>query len=232
MIWTLTSGLTAFALTDGVDRTCRTLEELRSTLRQTTQVVTPSRAAWPVAFPDRASRALSFTLPVMFPPCATYELAFEQALQVPLECPRGGVLTGLLGGTLVTYSQAWMDSIEVTTLGVTNHFSFNLSAVNPSVSIPSPLALMDPRYVANFSTITGLVGGTAADLDSLVTADVLPGFQMDLFVAIGALNQLATFRLFEGTDATNTDPDAGPVIVRPLDYDGTTNAKVWMRLDA
>ncbi|MFZ2279312.1 MAG: hypothetical protein WAW39_16080 [Prosthecobacter sp.] len=232
MIWKLTDGDNIFMICDGVGRTYQMLSRLTVDLSQATQVETPSRAQWPVAFPGRASRELHFTLPVTFPPCASFEEAFAQALDVPVQCPRGGVLTGILGTTQRSYSQAWVNTTHVDTIGVTNLFRFDVTAVNPTTATLSPLALMNINEVANLHAITGLVGGTATDLDSLITSDVLPGFQTDVFVAIGALNQLATFRLYEGTDATNTDPDAGPVIVRPVDYATTTNEKVWKRLDA
>jgi hypothetical protein len=169
---------------------------------------------------------------VMYPPCASYKEAFAQALDVPLQCPSGGVLTGLLDDTLITYSQAWVSSITSTTMGVSNHFVFNFSAVHPTATTPSPLALMDARFVANLSALTRLTGGTVTDLNAQITVDVATGFQADIFVAVNALNQLATVRLCTGTDATNTDPDAGPVIVRPLDFNATTNPKVWRRMDA
>ena len=232
MIWKLIDGETIFMIADGVGRTYQNLSTLSFDMRQTTQVAPPFRAEWPVAFPSRASRELSFNLPVIFPPCASLEEAFEQALDIPVQCPRGGELVGLLGAKQRSYSQAWVSATHVEMIGLTNLFNFAISAVNPTTATLSPLALMDSRYVANLHAITGLTGGGATKLDGLVTVDVAAGFQVDVFVSIGALNQLATFRLYAGTDATNTDPDAGAVIVRPVDYATTTNEKVWKRLDA
>lgn len=232
MIWKLIDGEDIFMIADGVSRAYQCLGRLSMDLRQTTQVATPSRAQWPVAFPGRASRTLSFDLPVTYPPCATLEEAFAQALDVPVQCPRGGELIGLLGTTQRSYAQAWVEAAHVDTIGLTNVFNFSITAVNPTTATLSPLALLDMRYIANLHAITGLTGGGATNLDGLVTLDVLPGFQTQVFVAIGGLDQLATFRLFEGTDATNTNPDSGPVIVRPVDYHESTNAKVWKRLDA
>jgi len=232
MIWKLTEGETIFYLADGAGRNYQQLSALSFDLRQSTQEVQPLRAEWPVAFPSRASRALSFNLPVIFPPCASLEEAFEQALDIPVQCPRGGVLTGILGASQRTYSQAWVNTTHVETMGVTNLFNFSITAVNPSTATLSTLAQYDMRNIANLYAITGLTGGGTTKLDGYVTTDVLPGFQLQIFAAIGSLNQLATFRLYAGTDATNTDPDAGPVIVRPADFHASTNAKVWKRLDA
>lgn len=219
-------------LADGVGRNYQCLSRLAVDLRQTTQVAIPSRAQWPVAYPGRASRTLSFDLPVTYPPCATLEEAFAQALDVPVQCPRGGELIGLLGATQRTYAQAWVEAAHVDTIGLTNVFNFSITAVNPTTVTLSPLAQMDSRYVGNLHTITGLTGGNATDLNSYPTTDVPLGFQVQVFVPINGLDQLATFRLIAGPDPTNTDPDVGPVVVRPADYNGSTNAKVWMRLDA
>lgn len=85
-----------------------------------------------------------------------------------------------------------------------------------SGSVMAPLFYFRPD-------ITALTGGTATDFDSVVTAT---GMATDttFFLIIGGVQQY--WRLIAGTDAT--DIDAG--FVRPLDYHGTTNARVWQRL--
>ncbi|MCF7785557.1 MAG: hypothetical protein K9N47_05510 [Prosthecobacter sp.] len=224
--------LADFVIANGYDRTLSILSEGHLDLTQQTQVVTLSRDDAPTAFPEHAVRSLPLHYSVCFPPCDSLEDAMMQSRTVPVTCPQGGVLVEEHAGVRVTYAQAWVTAIRVQRMGVTNRFEFSLMATRPDIATPSPLALMNINEVANLYAITGLTGGGATKLDGLVTADVLPGFQMDVFVSIGALNQLATFRLYEGTDATNTDPDSGPVIVRPADYATTTNEKVWKRLDA
>lgn len=224
--------LADFVIANGYDRTLSILSEGQMDLTQQTQVVTLSRDTAPTAFPEHAVRSIPLYYSVCYPPCDSLEDAMMQSRTVPVTCPLGGVLVEEHAGVRVTYEQAWVTSIRVERMGVTNRFQFSLIGTRPDITTPSTLALMDPRSVANLHTVTGLVGGTETDLDFYTTTDVLPGFQTDIFVPIGGLDQLATFRLFEGTDATNTDPDAGPVIVRPVDYAGGTNEKVWKRLDA
>lgn len=94
----------------------------------------------------------------------------------------------------------------------------------------SPLAQFDPQYVASLPDYTSLTGGTATDLDSLVTVDVDVGLTVFVSVSVGGSIRGVHFRLVAGTDAENTDPDAGPLVVRPDDYNGATNAKVWVEI--
>jgi len=228
MIWTLTNGETIFEISNGSDRTLRVADRSRLALQQETQVVTRARAEWPAAFPERASSALSFSIPVTFPPCASLEAALLEAHMIPQQCPRGGVLTCQYGETLITYSQAWRTGITAEPRGVTNLFNFAFQAVNPAFAELSPLAQMDSRYIANLSAITGLTGGGATKLDGLVTADVSVGFCAFLpALVIGSVATPKMMHLVAGTDTENADPAAGVIIIRPDDYDGSTNAKVW-----
>jgi hypothetical protein len=132
VIWTLTNGATVFEISNEVSRLLRVARDHQPVLQQQTQEVSRARAAWPIAFPSRASRALELSIPVTFPPCDSLEEAFAQSLMIPVECPAGGVLTGYQAGALVTYSQAWVRSIEVTPIGLTNIFTYNFKAVDPS----------------------------------------------------------------------------------------------------
>lgn len=70
-----------------------------------------------------------------------------------------------------------------------------------------------------YGTITGLTGGTATDLDSLPTVG-----RVNVLVILNR-TELEFWVLTAGTAATN----AANGIVRPIDYDGTTNQKNWIR---
>ena len=227
MIWTLTSGETVFELSNERTQLLRLADRQRLALQQQTQVVDRARAAYPTAFPDRASTRFSFSIPVTFPPCATEELAFYESLIVPTQCPAGGVLSCEFGSTVITYSQAWRESIDVVPLGLTNRFTFNFTAVNPDAT-RSALALLNMNYVANLYTITGLTGGGSTNLDGKVTTDVTVGFTAflpNLLISSVAVPKM--MHLVSGTDAENADPSAGLLIIRPDDYHASTNAKVW-----
>ena len=134
MFWTLfpTTG-DPFAISNGHSRLHQVAAHEDGLLEQQTQVATPHRAAYPTAFPDRASTSESLSLPVTFPPCATMALAVIERFELPASFPKGGVLYGHDDGEGVHYSQAWRESIATRRIGVTNTFTFNLRAVNPAV---------------------------------------------------------------------------------------------------
>jgi hypothetical protein len=182
----------------------------------------------------RGNRLITLPMIIEIPPFATFGAALVGGLTYFGNIPDEGPLVITEGADQVTFSSAVCVECKIIEeiVGLSHAVALRFICGQPTNATLSPLAQMDPRYVVNLPAITGLTGGGATKLDGLVTADVLPGFQVDVFVSIGSLNQLATFRLYAGTDTTNTDPDLGPVIVRPADYNGSTNAQVWKRLDA
>lgn len=223
--------LDTFAIANGTDRALQVLGEESFGLRQTTQTAVRARGEWLTGFYSRASRSIRRSYVVQFPPCASLQEAFEESLTIPLTCPRGGLLTEQVGAFEVTYADAWIDGeITVQRRGVSNLFTFPLTAINPSTATLSTLAQMDKRYIANLNTITGLTGGTATDLDGLVTTDVAVGFTAFVLATNGGVTQPKHFRLIAGTTAENTDPTAGLLVVRPDDYHAVSNAKVWVEV--
>lgn len=75
------------------------------------------------------------------------------------------------------------------------------------------------RFVQNRSSISGLTGGGATKLDGIVTVGVSAG-QM---VVIVVNSTLYVYQLTSGTTAESV-----PSVVRPDDYAGTTNEKIWV----
>lgn len=68
-------------------------------------------------------------------------------------------------------------------------------------------------------TVTGYTGGGATNLDGVATvALAVP----EVFSFLHATLGYQLYRLRAGTDAQNV-----PGIIRPLDYNASTNAKVW-----
>jgi hypothetical protein len=95
--------------------------------------------------------------------------------------------------------------------------------IRPGIFVPLPL---DDYYtrtesLANFAqnqyAITGLTGGGAGNLDGIVTADITTAL-----VALRLSDAIKFYRLESGTDA-----ESSPDIIRPDDYNGASNAKVW-----
>jgi hypothetical protein len=96
-------------------------------------------------------------------------------------------------------------------------------SVNPLSSVPTPLSTYSTTvesaalYVANAYDITGLTGGGAGNLDGIATTTITTAFK-----AVKIAGALAFYRLEAGTDA-----ESSPDVIRPDDYNGASNAKVW-----
>jgi hypothetical protein len=71
-------------------------------------------------------------------------------------------------------------------------------------------------------TVTSLTGGTAADLDAVPTVGVTVGKLVQFIDADPTPDLVRYYRLEAGTDA-----EASPNVIRPDDYNGATNAKIW-----
>lgn len=121
-----------FEIANGYDRTLIVLSEESLDLQQRTQAETLSRAEWLVAFPERASRSISLSYQVAYPPCETLEAALMQSRMVPVGCPKGGALKETHEGERVQYAQAWVTGISAERMGVSNRFSYSVQAVEPT----------------------------------------------------------------------------------------------------
>jgi hypothetical protein len=85
-----------------------------------------------------------------------------------------------------------------------------------SPSYPTP-----SQIVVFLSSVTGLTGGGATNLDGVVTVGVAVG----ILRAVVISGVLRIYRLQTGTNA-----EASPGTIRPDDYAGTTNEKVWIQV--
>lgn len=84
---------------------------------------------------------------------------------------------------------------------------------------PDEYALI-ANTIQYFPTVTGLTGGTSTDLDNIATVDRDVG--ESVYVQISDVQYV--YRLSSGTDA-----ESSPDVIRPDDYNVTTNQKVWKR---
>jgi hypothetical protein len=86
----------------------------------------------------------------------------------------------------------------------------------------SPTPTPRQKFVFNFPTVTGYIGGTSTDFDNVPTLTrSVP--QLASIVVSGVTH---LYRLVSGTDA-----ESSPTIIRPDDYATTTNEKVWKLVD-
>lgn len=74
------------------------------------------------------------------------------------------------------------------------------------------------------TSITGLTGGGAASLDGIVTVNNALPTGYTLLLSYGRVMQV--WQLIAGTDAES--PSTG--VVRPDDYNASTNARIWVQL--
>lgn len=79
-------------------------------------------------------------------------------------------------------------------------------------------------YVQNRTEITALTGGTSTKLDSIATVGKGPGWLARIKHSSSGAELL--YRLESGTTA-----ESAPWTIRPDDYNGSTNAKVWNLCD-
>lgn len=77
---------------------------------------------------------------------------------------------------------------------------------------------INPESAQFNPSLTTLTGGTPTSLDSIETAGLNVGQVLQLSIS----NVLYTYQLDAGTTA-----ESSPSVIRPDDYDATTNAKVW-----
>jgi hypothetical protein len=112
------------------------------------------------------------------------------------------------------------------------------AALNWEGTTPEPILSEERTYIVTEapapayvqvemrSKLKALTGETK--LDGLTTADVAVGFTAFLpALLISSIAVAKMFQLVTGTDAENADPTAGTLIIRPDDYNASTNAKVW-----
>lgn len=213
-------------LADGDSRICKVASGLAPSGELGMEALEYLRAEWavPVA---RGNRLITLPMIIELVPCADFETSLVQHLMYFKNLPAEGELKIQHGGALVTFSQAVCKTNKTRELeGLQNTVMLTFVCGEPVNSTLSILAQMDSRYTANMSSITGLTGGGSTKLDGLVTTDVAVGRLINLVINNGTIDELQFWKLYAGTDAEDT----GSGIVRPDDYDGSDNAKVWKRM--
>lgn len=86
--------------------------------------------------------------------------------------------------------------------------------------------LLKAAGIEYFPTVTSKIGGTSADLDAVPTVLVSAG-KMVSFSDLDAVDPvLRVYKLTAGTEA-----EASPDVIRPDDYNASTNAKYWLIQD-
>ena len=112
----------------------------------------------------------------------------------------------------------WQSSIEDVTTTIKHDVLSGSEGTPIDAADPNEYALIS-NTIQYFANLSGLTGGTATDLDSIATVSRDVGESVYLQIS----NVQYVYKLTAGTDAESS-PD-----IRPDDYDGTTNQKVWVR---
>ena len=134
-----------------------------------------------------------------------------------LDC--GFELTYQLGG-----SGPWSSSLNEITYTVLNDIIAGDEATPADAESPDEYPLKT-EVIIYYKTVSSLTGGTAADLD------YVPTVALDVDTIVGfydndpATDVVRLYQLVAGTDA-----ESSPDVIRPDDYDASTNAKIWRLL--
>ena len=86
--------------------------------------------------------------------------------------------------------------------------------------------LLKAAGIEYFPTVTSKIGGTSADLDAVPTVLIDAGKMVAFSDLDGVDPVLRVYKLTAGTEA-----EASPVVIRPDDYNASTNAKYWLAQD-
>ena len=109
---------------------------------------------------------------------------------------------------------AWVDAEESSTMEIDFLSAINLPTDTPTASLTNSV----------FTPLTALTGGAAGSLDGLVTAGGVITTSASAFVVVS--NVFSAWQLRAGTTAENSANG----IVRPDDYNASTNARIWVQM--
>jgi hypothetical protein len=135
-------------------------------------------------------------------------------------------IASILCGLEVTYqsggSGAWASSVLPVTYQINHDLIYGDEATPANAEDPDEYLLKVDgiRWLKDSSALTG--GGTA--LDGVPTVDLDPDIVVGLYDESPVDDVIRFFRLEAGTEA-----ESSPDIIRPDDYNASTNAKFWRR---
>lgn len=131
-------------------------------------------------------------------------------------------LTYQLGG-----SGGFRSSVEPVEFTIYHDILFGDEATPTNAGDPTQY-LLKASGIEWLPTVTSQIGGTSADLDAIPTAAVTAGKAV-IFADADTNDVLRVYQLTAGTNA-----ESAPSIIRPDDYNASTNQKVWVlkKIDA
>jgi hypothetical protein len=118
-------------------------------------------------------------------------------------------------------SGGWRSSILPVTFTVYHDIISGVEATPTDAADPTEY-LLKASAIEYYPTVTSKIGGTAADLDSIATTTLTVGKAIQFIDEDGASDLNRTYRLVAGVTA-----ESSPDVIRPDDFDASTNAKIW-----
>jgi hypothetical protein len=135
-------------------------------------------------------------------------------------------IASILCGLEVTYqiggSGAWASSVLPVQYQINHDLIYGDEATPTNADDPDEY-LLKQSAIEWYPTITSLTGGTAADLDSLITTTQTVGKSIEILDTDATPDTVRRYILTAGTTA-----ESAPDVIRPDDYAATTNEKVWV----
>lgn len=136
--------------------------------------------------------------------------------------PATGIAPSAIVGTAVVDSDPRLSDARAPTTHNHNGVHAPATGIAPSAIAGTAVVTGDPRLVSFINaTLTQLTGTGATSLAALVTV----GSALDRVVGVVVSGALAFYQLKSGTSAT-----ALPGIVRPNDYNASTNTRFWQQI--
>lgn len=135
-------------------------------------------------------------------------------------------IASILCGLEVTYQSggtgSWASSVLPVQYQINHDLIYGDEATPTNADDPDEY-LLKQSAIEWYPTITSLTGGTAADLDSLITTTQTVGKSIEILDTDATPDTVRRYILTAGTTA-----ESAPDVIRPDDYATTTNEKIWV----
>ena len=135
-------------------------------------------------------------------------------------------IASILCGLEVTYQSggtgSWASSVLPVQYQINHDLIYGDEATPTNADDPDEY-LLKQSAIEWYPTITSLTGGTAADLDSLITTTQTVGKSIEILDTDATPDTVRRYILTAGTTA-----ESAPDVIRPDDYAATTNEKIWV----
>jgi len=135
-------------------------------------------------------------------------------------------IASLSCGLEVTYqvggSGPWSSSVLPVPYQINHDLIYGDEATPVNAESPDEY-LLKASGIEYLPTVTSKTGGASSDLDAVPTVEIAAGKMIQFSDLDGTNPVLRVYKLTAGTES-----ESSPVVIRPDDYDASTNAKYWL----